>query len=106
MTWNLVATGAPLRAAAPFYGPAPRDLEALTATSVAVLGVYAERDTRITAGAPQIEERLARSGAPHEVVVYPGVDHAFHNDTGARYDATQARAAWVATIEWFERHLA
>ena len=36
----------------------------------------------------------------------PGVDHAFFNDTGARYDPTQAAAAYQATIDWFDRHLA
>jgi carboxymethylenebutenolidase len=33
------------------------------------------------------------------------VNHAFHNDTGNRYDPTQARAAWVATVEWFKKYL-
>lgn len=37
---------------------------------------------------------------------YPGVDHAFHNDTGPRYNAEQARRAWVDTIEWFKKYLA
>jgi carboxymethylenebutenolidase len=38
--------------------------------------------------------------------VYPGVNHAFHNDTGERYNAAQAQKAWVATIEWFRKYLA
>jgi len=33
------------------------------------------------------------------------VNHAFHNDTGPRYNAEQAEAAWVATIEWFRKYL-
>lgn len=32
------------------------------------------------------------------------VDHAFHNDTGPRYNATQAEAARVAAIGWLRQH--
>jgi carboxymethylenebutenolidase len=38
--------------------------------------------------------------------VFPGVDHAFFNDTGPRYDATQATAAYQAVLDWFAQHLA
>jgi carboxymethylenebutenolidase len=38
-------------------------------------------------------------GAPG--LVYPGVDHAFHNDTGDRYNEAQATAAWNDTLAWF-----
>jgi len=37
--------------------------------------------------------------------VYPGVDHAFHNDTGDRYDEAQATAAWNDTLAWFKQYL-
>jgi carboxymethylenebutenolidase len=33
------------------------------------------------------------------------VGHAFHNDTGTRYNPEQAQRAWVATIEWFRKYL-
>jgi carboxymethylenebutenolidase len=33
------------------------------------------------------------------------VDHAFHNDTGDRYNEAQATAAWNDTLAWFGRHL-
>jgi dienelactone hydrolase len=36
---------------------------------------------------------------------YPGVDHAFFNDTGGRYNPTQAAAAWADVLAWLERHL-
>jgi dienelactone hydrolase len=31
--------------------------------------------------------------------------HAFHNDTGTRFNSDQARRAWVDAIEWFRTHL-
>jgi carboxymethylenebutenolidase len=105
MTWNVLAAGTKVKAAVPFYGPPPANLAGLATTPAAVFAVYAERDTRITSTKDEIEQQLRRTGRPYRITVYPGVDHAFHNDTGPRYNATQAEAAWVATIEWFQHYL-
>jgi carboxymethylenebutenolidase len=41
-----------------------------------------------------------------ETVTYPGVNHAFHNDTSAaRYNREAAMQAWAATLDFFGRHL-
>jgi carboxymethylenebutenolidase len=105
MTWNVLVAGTKVKAAVPFYGPPPANMTGLATTAAAVFAIYAERDTRITSTKDQIEQQLRRTGHPYRITVYPGVDHAFHNDTGPRYNATQAEAAWVATIEWFRRYL-
>jgi carboxymethylenebutenolidase len=105
MVWNALAAGADVKAAVPFYGPAPQNLDGLGTQKAAVYAVYAEKDTRITSTSSMLDAQLAKSGHPHEVVVYPGVDHAFHNDTGPRYDATQAQKAWVASVEWFRKYV-
>ncbi len=107
MLWNLVVAGTVLKAAVPFYGPAPQTVTALGTTKTAVLAVYAEQDARITGTAPQIEEQLKRSGTPYKVTVFPGVNHAFHNDTNPppRYGAMQAQQAWVATIDWLRQYV-
>lgn len=105
VVWNALAGGVPVKAAVPFYGPPPQNLAGLASTRAAVFAVYAEQDTRITGSRAQIEAELKKSGHPYRVTVYPGVDHAFHNDTGQRYNATQAEAAWVATIGWLRQHL-
>jgi len=107
-TWNVLIAGAPLAAAVPFYGPLPSDPSGLAKTKAAVLAIYAEQDTRITASWPQAEEQLKKSGAPYATKVEPGVGHAFHNDTNGptRYGAAQAQDAWVLTIEWFRKYLA
>ena len=94
-----------MKAAVPFYGPAPRDVAKLSSTRAAVSAVYAEKDTRITGTKDAVEGALKQSGRPYKITVYPGVDHAFHNDTGARYDATQAEAAWIATVQWFRQYV-
>ena len=104
-TWNIVAAGLDVKAAVPFYGPQPSNYTDIARTRTAVFAVYAALDTRITGTAPQMEEQLKKAGAPYQITVYPGVNHAFHNDTGTRYDATQARAAWLAALEWLRKYL-
>jgi len=63
------------------------------------------RDNRITSGKDALEQALADAGITHQMKVYPGVNHAFHNDTGQRYDEAQAIQAWQDTLAWFEAHL-
>ena len=103
--WNILIAGLDVKAAAPFYGPQPSNFADLSKTKAAVAAVYAEMDTRITSSSSQMEEQLKKAGAPYQITIYPGVGHAFHNDTGAAYNATQAQRAWVATIEWFKKYL-
>lgn len=105
MTFNALAAGTAVRAAAPFYGPAPQNMAGLAATKAAVSVVYAGNDSRINSGRDAVEAALKQSGAPYQINVYPGVDHAFHNDTGQRYNAAEAERAWVATIEWFRQYV-
>lgn len=104
VSWAAATRIPELRAVVPFYGPAP-DPAAVPAIRAAVFGVYAENDGRITPGATPLEEALAAAGVTHQMTVYPGVGHAFHNDTGRAYDETQAAQAWKDTLAWFTRHL-
>ena len=106
MTWSLLASGeARLAAAVPFYGPLPDGADFGRARA-AVLAVYAELDTRVNASRELAEAACDRAGLVHEVVTYPGVDHAFFNDTGPRYNAPAAAEAYKAVLDWFGRYLA
>lgn len=103
-TWD-VATALPeLRAAVPYYGRSPA-LENVPDIQAAVLGVYAQNDSRINAGILALEQALTDAGATYQINIYPGVDHAFHNDTGSRYVEAQATQAWQDTLAWFEEYL-
>ena len=107
MTWQLLAAGEPrLAAAVPFYGPAPADPDFSGSPNAAVLGIYAELDSRVNASQDTARAALEAAGLVHEIRVFPGVDHAFFNDSGARYNAEQAAAAYQAMIAWFGQHLA
>jgi carboxymethylenebutenolidase len=103
VTWA-ASTQLPLKAAAPYYGPAP-DLEAVPNIQAAVLGVYAEQDERINAGIEPLREALEAAGITHQINIYPGVNHAFHNDTGQRYNEEQALQAWEDTLAWFAQYV-
>jgi carboxymethylenebutenolidase len=106
MVWALLDAGDPrLAVAIPFYGPAPAAPD-FSGNTAAVLGVYAELDARVNASQATAEGALTAAGLEHEIKVYPGVDHAFFNDTGGRYNAEQASAAYADVLAWLARFLA
>lgn len=93
-----------LKAAVPFYGPHP-PLEDVPNTRAAVRAIYAGNDQRINQGIPAIEKAMQQNSKVFEKIIYPNVDHAFHNDTGSRYNPEAARNVWVKTLEWFAMYL-
>lgn len=48
---------------------------------------------------------LEKAGLTHEIVTFPGVGHAFFNDTGQRYNPQAAAQAYERVLSWFGRHL-
>jgi carboxymethylenebutenolidase len=107
MVWALLAAGEPrLAAAVPFYGPTPDSPDFSGSGSAAVLAIYAERDTRVNATRDLAATALAKAGLTHEIVTFPGVEHAFFNDTGPRYNAAAATAAYQRVLDWYGLHLA
>lgn len=104
VTW-LAAAGIPeLRAAVPFYGPPPTP-DDYAKINAAVLAIYAQNDQRITSTLESVKAIMANQKKTFREVVYPGVDHAFHNDTGQRYNREAAQAAWGETLAWFKQYL-
>jgi len=94
-------------AAVAFYG------RPLTAGDTAklqapVLGLYAEHDHSIPVEAVHaFEEELKKHHTPHEIHLYPGVQHAFFNNTRPHiYNAAAAGDAWQKTLAWFREYLA
>ena len=104
VTWR-VAVGMPeLLAAAPFYGPHPA-VEDVPKINAAVLAIYGELDQRINQGIPAIEAAMQANNKIYEKMIYPNADHAFHNDTGTRYNPEAAQDAWARTLAWFEQYV-
>ena len=105
MTWRLLASKeSRLAAAVPFYGPFP-DGGNLAGARAAVLGIYAGLDSRVNASRETARAALRRAGLRHQIVTFPGVDHAFFNPTGSRYNATAAAAAYRRMLTWFGTHV-
>ena len=106
MVWTLLASGEPrVTAAAPFYGPLPQGADFAGSGNAAVLGVYAEQDERVNASRDAAKDALERAGLRYEIMTYPNAGHAFFNDTGQRYNATAAAAAYAKLLDWFGSHL-
>ncbi|GAA3254274.1 dienelactone hydrolase family protein [Dactylosporangium siamense] len=106
MVWQLLAAGEPrLRAAVPFYGPFPDNADLSGSRGAAVLGVYAELDTRVNATRDAAKAALEKAGLQHEIVTYPGANHAFFNDTGQRYDPTAATQVYQRLLDWLGTNL-
>jgi carboxymethylenebutenolidase len=100
-----VASGAALKAAVPFYGPAPNPAEAVR-VQAAMLIILAGLDARVTGTARPWAEALRAAGKDVTIHEFPNVDHAFHNDTSAaRYNQEAAQAAWAETLAFFRLHL-
>lgn len=104
VTWLMAVEMPELKAAVPFYGPPPPEAD-LPRIQAAVLAIYGELDGRITGTADRIEAAMLANGKVFEREIYPGADHAFHNDTSSRYNAEAASAAWARTLDWFGRYV-
>ena len=103
--WSLLAAGeGRLAAAVPFYGPCPATPDFSGSRGAAVLAIYAGLDDRVLSTRDRCVSALQAAGITHEVRIFPGVNHAFFDDTGPRYDAAAAAEAYRATLDWLGRH--
>jgi carboxymethylenebutenolidase len=94
-------------AAVSFYGgfkKVPLDWGNLRAPLILI---YGENDKGVPAEqGRELGERLKEMGKDAEVVVYPGADHAFFNDTRPEvYNPTAAADAWARMLAFFRTHL-
>ena len=70
-----------------------------------MLGIYGALDSRVNASKPAAAAALRAAGVPHQLVTFPGADHAFFNDTGPRYNRNAAEAAYKRVLAWFARYV-
>lgn len=100
-----VAAGDKLDAAVPYYGPAPDPKEA-SKVKAAMLLHFAGLDERVAKTGEPWVAALKSAGVETTAYTYPGVDHAFNNDTSEeRYDAAAAKLAWERTLAFLNAHL-
>ena len=100
-----VAAGSVLSAGVVYYGPAPAPSEAAKIDTPLLIHL-AGLDTRIAETEFPWITALRAAGKPVTYFDYPGVNHAFNNDTSKeRYDKAAAELAWGRTLRFFGRNL-
>ena len=90
-----------------FYGVHPNVRLDFAKLGAPVLGLFAQNDGFVT---PEVARKLERdiraAGKSFELHIYPGVDHAFFNDTRPDvYNREAATDAWNRTTQFFRRNL-
>ncbi|MBY0506202.1 MAG: dienelactone hydrolase family protein [Bryobacteraceae bacterium] len=103
-TWDLIVNIDEIAAAVPFYG-APPPVADLARLRTPVLAMYAERDRALTGNMAPVVTALLAQQRSFGLNIYEGVGHAFHNDTGAAYNAEAACDAWAKTMTFFNKFL-
>jgi carboxymethylenebutenolidase len=89
-----------------FYGVHPNIRPDIPNLQAPVLGIYAEKDGFVSQDAvKQLSDELTRHGKRHEFHTYPGVDHAFVNDTVQNYDRDAAEDAMRRAVDFLRANL-
>ena len=103
---SLALSNEDLDATVMYYGQVTAEPEKLSQMSTPILGIFAEEDKGIPADTVQeFDVQLDNLGIDNEIVIYPGVDHAFANPSGERYAPEESKDAWNKTIEFFNINL-
>jgi len=100
-----VTLGTDLHAGVPFYGAAA-ETASVPKIKAPLLIHYAETDQRLNEMWPAFEAALKAAGVPHQMHIYPGTQHGFHNNSTPRYHEASAKLAWERTIAFFRKNLA
>jgi len=89
-----------------YYGPIPKDLDAVKNITAPVLGNYGELDKPISSQVPRLAEEMKKYGKSFDYKIYPDAPHAFNSDTRPdRYRPEAAKDAWGRTLEFFKKNL-
>lgn len=99
-----VTMGGDLQAGVPFYGAAA-ETAGVARIKAPLLLHYAESDPRINEMWPAFEAALRAAGVTHQMYIYPGTQHGFHNNSTPRYQEAAAKLAWERTVAFFRANL-
>lgn len=117
IVWLYAAHARDLDAGVAFYGRLISDrtalqplnvIEQVNALKAPVLGQYGALDKGIPVA--DVEKmkaalKLAGKSPPDAITVYPGADHGFMADYRPSYHEAAAKAAWKATLGWFDTYV-
>jgi len=103
---NFALSRNPIDATVIYYGQPVTNTTELSKISWPVLGIFGELDQGIPVEkVNDFESALIQLGIENEIVIYPGVDHAFANPSGANYAPDETKDAWQKTVLFLEKHL-
>lgn len=100
-----VAMGADLQAGAPYYGVAA-ETAGVPKIKAPLLVHLADQDPRVNETYTTYQQELKKAGVRHEIHMYPGTQHGFHNNSTPRYEEKAAKLSWERTIAFFKKNLA
>ncbi|HWZ46674.1 MAG TPA: dienelactone hydrolase family protein [Herbaspirillum sp.] len=112
--WLYSAHNPKVKAGVAWYGKLVGDKSALqpvqpveiaTTLTVPVLGLYGGADNGIPVDTvDQMKAALAKGHSHSEIVIYPGVGHAFNADYRPSYVEAAAKDGWQRGVSWFKQH--
>ena len=103
---ELALSGEPLDATVIYYGQPETDAQKLSAIQWPVLGIFGGKDQSIPVSTVEsFDAALDSLGITNEIVIYPGVGHAFANPSGANFAPAETAAAWDKTLGFLGEHL-
>jgi carboxymethylenebutenolidase len=93
-----------LSAAVVYYGTPPAE-QAMSQIKCPVLGLYGGNDARVTSTVEPTTGKMKQLGKSYDPHVYEGAGHGFlRAQEGSPANATAAKEAWPATIEFLKAH--
>ncbi|HKN48249.1 MAG TPA: dienelactone hydrolase family protein [Candidatus Polarisedimenticolia bacterium] len=93
--------GADVKATVMFYGSVQTTRESVLPLRAPLLGIFGAQDRGIPVGeVRKFEAALREAHKKSLIAVYPGVGHAFMNETGPGYDKETADKAWTRATKF------
>ena len=104
---ELALSGEKLNGVVIYYGtPLVTDKNELVKIPAPVLGIFGREDTAIPVEqVEQFQAGLVMNDIKNQIVIYPGVGHAFANPSGANYAPEATRDAWDKTLAFLKTNL-
>jgi carboxymethylenebutenolidase len=94
-------------AAVSFYGGFKKVATPWDDLQAPILLIYGEKDQGVPAEkGRELEQTLREKGKQVELMIYPGANHAFMNDTGPNYKPDAAQDAWQRAVDFLRKHVA
>ena len=105
MSINLGCTGK-ISASVIFYGENPDPIEKIKGVNGHIMGLYGGEDHRINSRLWELVKAMVEYNKPFTIKVFPGVYHAFFNDTRPQtYNKHAAEEAWDMLLKFFGENL-